>query len=1500
MSETSESGSRPEKSLAAWGQVGVVLLTEYDHYARLKKLAAEVQSALALFTTLGFDVLDAGTLRGDGRGSSVQKAIGVWQPAGQRLIIYWAGHGKVIDSGALFLCSRDTAGNRLPEAYDSVPASVLGDLLAGKDVSEIVLLLDACGAGGGAAEIVARFRAKVNSRSYLHGFKPGLAVISSAGRYQFAREGAFSSALVSVLRDGPPADPSYLPWTERDEYITPVELFKAIRVHLARPAARGSVQAPDYDETGGVGRFFPNPRYNRQIPDVGVAEKQRRAALLPSAVAEHFMLKFRGIDTVDDRGWFFTGRERLLRRLAWWLGSRQSGLLVLTGPPGCGKSAVLGRLAVLSVPEYRARVKEAGGLQNVPADTIPPKRSIDAGVHAKNLGLTECIAELADALGLPAPAAGWRSAADFVRQVASLKRPVTLLLDALDEAQPEDIHAMAADLVQPLSELPRLKILVGTRPDRASREEAGNSPAEGGLLHALGATGQQIIWLDRDEDAPADIKAYAQQRLISTAGSPYWNRPDLAAVAAGIIAQRSDRVFLIARLLTQELIRRDKVLALTGSGHGDGDAWNLVEGSLAAAFTADLTRYGKDEWRLRALLAPLAFAEGAGLPSRDVWLTMAEALRPPAAAASRAPLTAADLSWLVGKAGAYLIESGEDGQTVYRLYHQAFADYFRRAVPLTAAGSQARITDALLSQVPSDSGRRYWKLANPYTLRHLATHAIAAGRLAGLASDSRYLLYADPQKLQRALGSLADLGHPLVRLYLRCVDSFPQASTSERAAIMQGAALRDEPEAQALLSTEPELPWRGLWSTGRRSAFHRRLPSHASPVTAVAFGQTGRTTLLATAAGDGVVRLWNAATGEQWCRFDSRSGTVFTLTFCPAGRHQVLVTGGTDGTVKFWNPDSGRLVRSLNAHDGPVFAAVAVQTDGQTGSAPLLATAGEDGYIRLWDPGTGTKRGALIGHHMPVRALAYGTDSHGPILISGGDDGRVRIWDPGQLRQLRQFSGMGWIYATAFGRVGGRPVLATGSAFGTLRLWDLTTYAHLASFTGHHGAVGTVAFGVLDGRPLLTTGGDDGAIRLWDPRSGSLEHTFTRSTPLHATRSADAPARAALALGATPSATAEPDSSPEDVVTGVGRGQSVQALAWGAVAGKPILASGDADWLARLWEPVVSGTTDQDLHSGQVLSLSAGRAYGYPIVVEGCQNGAVRLRDAGTGRLLRRLEYHRRPVAAVTTGYIDERPVIASAGASGIVAVHDAMNGQVMLELDVRVTKAPDTAEAVVIADLAGHPVVVTGSGYGSVALWDARSAAKIRDVQSYRHSKGLALGYIDGRPVLISGKLRGGVVVTELLSDQVTDLPGHQERVLAAAFGYLAGRPIAATASADQTIRIWDLTAAGELFVLGKDLGTTTHALAFGYIGGHPVLLSGGDDRAVRLWDPGDGRSLGLLADHAIAVAAIATSEDADGQLLAWTGAEDGTHAIRLSPAILKPADPGPAAPVTNDNQPA
>ena len=100
-----------------------------------------------------------------------------------------------------------------------------------------------------------------------------------------------------------------------------------------------------------------------------------------SEAAAHFGLAARGIE-VGERGWFFSGRKRLLRGLVGWMKTAEHGVRIITGPPGAGKSAVIGRLATLSDAEYRRDALVAGAAMEG-NDTVPPVGVIDVAIHAK-------------------------------------------------------------------------------------------------------------------------------------------------------------------------------------------------------------------------------------------------------------------------------------------------------------------------------------------------------------------------------------------------------------------------------------------------------------------------------------------------------------------------------------------------------------------------------------------------------------------------------------------------------------------------------------------------------------------------------------------------------------------------------------------------------------------------------------------------------------------------------------------------------------------------------------------------------------------------------------------------------------------------------------------------------------------------------------------------------------------------------------------------------------
>ena len=103
------------------------------------------------------------------------------------------------------------------------------------------------------------------------------------------------------------------------------------------------------------------------------------------------------------------------------------------------------------------------------------------------------------------------------------------------------------------------------------------------------------------------------------------------------------------------------------------------------------------------------------------------------------------------------------------------------------------------------------------------------------------------------------------------------------------------------------------------------------------------------------------------------------MRFAPATR--VLASAAEDGIVILWDLQTGTVNQQLKKHSGAVNA-IAFSADGN-----LMATGGDDRSVIVWELATGKVRRTLKGHDLTVTSLAFSPD--GTLLASGAGNASV-------------------------------------------------------------------------------------------------------------------------------------------------------------------------------------------------------------------------------------------------------------------------------------------------------------------------------------------------------------------------------------------------------------------------------------------------------------------------------------------------------------------------------
>jgi WD40 repeat protein len=541
--------------------------------------------------------------------------------------------------------------------------------------------------------------------------------------------------------------------------------------------------------------------------------------------------------------------------------------------------------------------------------------------------------------------------------------------------------------------------------------------------------------------------------------------------------------------------------------------------------------------------------------------------------------------------------------------------------------------------------------------------------------------------------------------------------------------------------------------------------------------------------------------------------------------------GGTSETARIESAlrqalRASRVRKVFRSNDDPILATM-FGPDGRW----LVVTASKDNTARVWDA-DGKGAVALKSHTTEVGSAVLSPD--GQWIATTTVDGTAHVARTSTGEPLFELKEAGYFLTEPQFSPDGTRLLAVSSD-STVRLWSVATRERLAVLRGHEEPVSAAAFSP-DGVRVVTASADKTA-RIWDASSGAqLLELVGHRQPLTDARFA-------------------PD-------------------------GKTVLTASE-DATARLWDSA-RGSTLAELrgHAGRVESASFGPG-GATIVTAG-DDGTARTWLAETGAPIATLRGHEAGVKSAAFSADGRR--VATASLDGTARMWDVSEGWLAAlprQAAVDRLSFSDDSKYVITTAADGTPQVFearTGqlvSKSGGEAEAGALPGAKFSPDDQWLQSlsdngpPSFLSATADGRSILAAMRTTAGVwdVAT---GKRLALLDGHTGWVTSASFAADGVR--AATASTDQTVRVWALNTGATLAVLPHPDGVTEVAFPRGPDNRGstgPIadfVLTTAPNGTVRVWDVGVERTIMQLPGPGGVIAAISP----DGKLVA-TARDDG-----------------------------
>jgi len=1441
--------------------------------------------------------------------------------------VYIASHGAILEPDDFVLLPSDINPNDLFRR--AVTPQMLVDLmLRDTNVRRLLLMLDTCYSGQGGQEAAKAAVRWVNKPGTVD--RPGVVLVTATHPWQEAHPGVFTKAFERAVR--------HLATGGLAQEDLPLDaVVDVIKADREKPASQ-TVTWHAIGLTGLPPAFLPNKRY-RRVTEADLLEEERAGYL----EQEHASYTERREAHVKQRflpatRWF-TGRHTALTKLAAWLNkpSAAPSAVVVTGNAGSGKTALLGLLAVLSDPD------RAPG---VPRDGLPESFAISGGaiaeaIYAGTMTTGQVRDQIADAAGLRA-----KTTQELVDGLNRLGRRLTVLVDALDEAA--DPGGLISGLLSPLMTecADTLRLLLGTRPYLLAARLLG-TPDSGRYL---------LVDLDSRRYAdPASVRAYVRRILLAEdpldsayrpSGVYRIAAPQVVDAVTDAIGQAAGSSFLVAR-----------ITATTESTAAElpdpnDPAWRAALPQRAGpAMRRDLRlRLGSEADKAEALLLPLAYAQGNGLPWEGIWPRLVEALSPGSGYDND------DLTRLRKTAGSYAVEGLAYGRSAYRLYHQALVDHLLEG--RDQAADQRAIVDALITAVPArengtqDSGilptsnsAPDWSRAHPYVRAHLATHAQRAGTLDSLLLDPGFLINAEPAGVLAALPAARRPDAQLAgQAYQRAVYQLEGQPEDCRYSYLELASrISDADElADRIAASAPHRRWSVPWTHWPPEYPHRVLAGRLGQVNGIlCIDLDDGNPLVATIGADANLRLWDAVTGQsRGIHTVGQAPLVAARAVRLQDRRTAITLLAADGILYLWDIAAAAVLRRIPttrsrrqpaaARNRKLTLRCLAAPDGRQ----FAIVGGRIGRISLWDLSTG-RRVALLPWAATPEQIGFATLTNGKFVVIASLEGAESYMYDLQTGNALPYEdrriSFPWLRAisdavrtrriTYYAFRDGTPAIAVRIKPVPI-VWDLTNSGLLDIWRGDSPDAQLAQVRLQNGR-IITIRPSAGQAAESDVSEQPNEDPDT-VFPIH--ELAEGPPRPESEEPEPPlSMQLNPrgrflDVKIDEKITGgraisltlAGHTGDITLYNWTRLpGGHVIVITASRDGTVRTWDVTAIGpefsARDEQARVAFHRIVSVRLSDGTPLGLSLARRDGVALWDLRNGNFIRNLGLPSAwPWAIGIANSSIDNSVAVTFDSDGMMRRWDLPDCRLADQFPVDRLRWPSDVAFARLAD--GTSIAVTGGHGRRTAVWDV-STGQIRNVLTGHKGWSSCVAYAVGpgrRPMALSGGYDNRVNIWELRRGR-----RHRHFRIVPPWLFLArpaagwahaiwtmpldgGRLVVLAATADGMVRAleprrfpWGVRRMGRMRADAAAVAVLSDNRA--------IVVTAGDDGVVRIWKPtaftGESGDSGLLCEINIEVP-VGNISFADHDMLVL-GTPNGLTAIKLDAAMLEKEGISVAGPV-------